>query len=266
MPVAAPAQTARYSVLQAELASGDLTAIGVLLEDPASDALYVRLRRDWERLAQEDDDREVLSELAGDLSAKANQMGADALLRYLEDTLSTTIRITDREAVEVQDFEHGLNRLYRRHVESNVVPFRTHLPRYSLRAAAGRFLENEPVSEQGWIEAPEDLLLTEHMFVAQIQGHSMEPMIPDGSLCVFRAGVAASRRGRLVLVEDRETSGNNRYAVKRYRSEKAVREEEDTWRHTRIRLESLNPDYPSWDLDPDEERYQILAEFVRVLE
>jgi hypothetical protein len=28
----------------------------------------------------------------------------------------------------------------------------------------------------------------------------------------------------------------------------------------------LNPDYPSWDLDLDEEKYQVIAEFVRVLE
>ena len=62
-----------------------------------------------------------------------------------------------------------------------------------------------------------------------------------------------------------KTSGNNRYTVKRYRSEKAGSDEND-WRHTRIRLESLNPEYPSWDLDPDEEKYRIVAEFVRVLE
>lgn len=262
MELEAPAQTARYSVLQAELA-GDLTTIGVLLQDPASDALYVRLRRDWDRLVSQNDDRELLAELAGDLSAKASEMGADALLRYLEDTLSAAIRITDREAVAVEDFDLALNRLYRRHVESNVVPFRTHLPRYSLRAAAGKFLENEPVSEEGWIEAPEDLRLSDQMFVARIQGHSMEPSIPDGSLCVFRFGVVGSREGRRVLVEDRQASGNNRYAVKRYRSEKVGGE---SWRHKWIRLESLNPDYPSWDLDPDEEKYQILAEFVRVLE
>ena len=46
-------------------------------------------------------------------------------------------------------------------------------------------------------------------------------------------------------------------------SEKTKSEE---WRHERIRLESLNPEYPSWDLDPDEEKYRILAEFVRVLD
>ena len=102
------------------------------------------------------------------------------------------------------------------------------------------------------------------MFVAQIAGHSMEPLIPDGSLCVFRRGVTGSREGRLVLVENLESGGNDRYTVKRYQSEKIQHGEE--WRHARIRLESLNPDYPSWDLDPDEEKYRILAEFVRVLE
>jgi len=102
------------------------------------------------------------------------------------------------------------------------------------------------------------------MFIAQIAGHSMEPLIPDGSLCVFRHGVAGSRQGRLVLVENLETTGNNRYTVKRYQSTKAISDE--GWRHERIRLESLNPDYPSWDLEPDEEKYRIIAEFVSVLD
>ncbi len=35
---------------------------------------------------------------------------------------------------------------------------------------------------------------------------------------------------------------------------------------TRIWLESLDPEFPSWDLDPDEDKYQIVAEFVQVVE
>jgi hypothetical protein len=55
--------------------------------------------------------------------------------------------------------------------------------------------------------------------------------------------------------------------VKRYRSAKtATADPDDAWRHSRIRLESLNPEYPSWDLDPEETKYRILAEFVRVLD
>jgi SOS-response transcriptional repressor LexA len=266
MPVSAaiPTLQGRVSIVQAELPGQGLINLGVLLEDPSSDALWLRFRRDLESLVEDEEDLDVLERLADDLSAKAAQMGAAQLLEYLESTLSASVRITDREPVMVEDFPRAVERLYRRHVSSNVLQFRTHLPRYSLQVAAGPFLENREVSEEGWIETPEDLRITPDMFVATIAGHSMEPLIPDGALCVFRRGVTGSRDGRLVLVENLETSGNNRYTVKRYRSRKTTSEE--GWRHERIRLESLNPDYPSWDLDPDEEKYRILAEFVRVLD
>ena len=41
---------------------------------------------------------------------------------------------------------------------------------------------------------------------------------------------------------------------------------DDSFYQTRIRLESLNPAYPSWDLDLDEEKYKVIAEFLRVLD
>jgi phage repressor protein C with HTH and peptisase S24 domain len=102
------------------------------------------------------------------------------------------------------------------------------------------------------------------MFAARIAGRSMEPKIPDGSVCVFRHGVTGSRHGRLVLVEQAGGGANDRYTVKRYRSEKLSSGEE--WSHARITLESLNPEFESWDLDPAEDRFRILAEFVRVLD
>jgi SOS-response transcriptional repressor LexA len=252
--------TGRYSIVQGELPGQGIVNLGVLLQDPQSDALHLRFRRDLDSLAAEED-LELFEALASDLARKSHEMGAEKLFDYLESTLSGSIRITGREQILVGDFSRTLDRLYRQHVLSKVLEFRTHLPRYSLQVAAGKFLENDEVTEQGWIEAPQDLRLAPDMFVAQIAGHSMEPLIPDGSLCVFRAGVIGSRIGRLVLAEHREA---NAFAVKRYQSEKIQTEE--GWRHERIRLESLNPDYPSWDLDPDEEKYRILAEFVRVLD
>ena len=102
------------------------------------------------------------------------------------------------------------------------------------------------------------------MFVAEIAGHSMEPRIPDGSLCVFRYGVVGSRNGRLVLAEE---SRNRRQQSLRREAlpERANR----TRRNGQARADSAGvaqPEYPSWDLDPDEEKYRILAEFVRVLD
>jgi SOS-response transcriptional repressor LexA len=259
MPALLQTRRGSYAIVQAELPGHGLVNLGILLQDPLSDSLHLRFRRDLDSLVDEED-LEVFDELPSDLIRKSQEMGAEKLFDYLEKTLSATVRMTDREEVLVEDFSRALDRLYRKHVPSKVLEFRTHLPRYSLQVAAGKFLENEEVTEQDWIEAPADLRLGPDMFVAQIAGHSMEPLIPDGSLCVFRVGVTGSRAGRLVLAEDREA---NAFAVKRYKSVKTSTEE--GWRHERIRLESLNPGYPSWDLDPDEEKYRILAEFVRVL-
>lgn len=263
MGTATESRTARYAVVRAETPRLGLVNIGILLEDPESDSLRLRFRRDLDSLVDDEEDREVLEALARDLTGKAQELGAERLFEYLESTLSGAIRLTDRAEVLVEDFDRALNRLYLQNVQSNVLEFRTHLPRYSLRAAAGKFLENQEISEAGWVEAPEDLRLGTDMFVAEIAGHSMEPLIPDGSLCVFRHGVAGSRQGRLVLAESLDTIGNDRYAVKRYQSDKTKSEE---WRHKWIRLESLNREYPDWDLDPDEDKYRILAEFVRVLD
>jgi phage repressor protein C with HTH and peptisase S24 domain len=254
-----------FSILAIEVPGQAPANAGVLLEDPSTDRLYIRLRRDWEAFAPSE--AEVLSELESDLSAKAQEIGAARLMGLIEDSLSNTVRVTSREAVDVDNFERTLGRLYREHVRSNVIEFVTHLPRYSLAVAAGKFLENREVTAEAWEEAPGDLKVTPEMFVARIAGRSMEPKIPDGSLCVFRMGVAGSRQGRLVLVERVGGGTNDRYTVKRYRSEKSAGgEQEDAWSHARITLESLNPGFESWDLDPEEDRFRILAEFVRVLD
>jgi SOS-response transcriptional repressor LexA len=256
-------QHTQYMIITLQLPGADRVNAGVLLEDPANDRLWVRLRRDWEELAPEEAD--VLAAIEYDLAAKAQELGAKELLQYLEDTLSNVLTLTDRREVLVGDFEQALARLYRENVQTTVRPFVTHLPRYSLAVAAGRFLENQEVSEEGWEEAPSDLRLTKELFVARIVGRSMEPKIPDGSLCVFRQEVTGSRQGRLVLVEQLGGGANDRYTVKRYASEKAQRED-GTWSHEKITLLPLNPEFAAWTLDPEEERFRIVAEFVRVLD
>jgi SOS-response transcriptional repressor LexA len=253
-----------YSLLVSELPGRGTSTLGVLLLDPSTDSLYVRVRRDLHSLADEEE-VEVLSELGEDLELKARESGGTAVLARLEEEASLAIRVTNREAVTVRGFDRTLGELYREHVPVEVLRYRTHLPRFSLAVAAGPFLTNpEDVSAEEWIEVPPDLRLDEDMFIARIQGHSMEPRIPDGSLCVFTRKVVGSRSGRLVLVRNSELADDNQYTVKRYKSEWKTTEE--GVRHGRIRLESLNPAYPSWDLDPEEDKYQIVGEFLSVLE
>ncbi len=59
------------------------------------------------------------------------------------------------------------------------------------------------------------------MFVAWVSGAAMEPLIPDGSWCLFRPCPAGSREGRIVLVQFVSLSaGENgdRFTVKKYHS------------------------------------------------
>jgi hypothetical protein len=60
----------------------------------------------------------------------------------------------------------------------------------------------------------------------------MEPAIPNGAYCLFRAPVEGTRQGKTVLVQLRDATdpeNGGRYTVKRYESEKA--RDGDSWRH-----------------------------------
>src|ERR1700722_14247678 len=78
--------TANFSILELDAPGHAPVAAGILLEDPSQDRLYLRLRRDWDKIAPEE--AATLSALEFDLAAKASEMGASRLLDYLEDTLS----------------------------------------------------------------------------------------------------------------------------------------------------------------------------------
>jgi phage repressor protein C with HTH and peptisase S24 domain len=259
-------QVGRLCILQLQMPGDVPVNAGVLLEDPIHNRLYLRLRRDWDVIAPAE--TQVLSELEHDLASRAEELGAARVLDRLQDTLSNTLTISLPREVTVEDFDRAATRLYRELVHATVRPFVTHLPRYSLAVAAGKFLENREVGQEegdeGWEETPSGLTPTPAMFVARIAGRSMEPRIPDGSLCVFRAGVTGSREGRLVLVEYLGGGANDRHTVKRYHSRKR-QGPDGTWEHQMIRLEPLNPEFDAWELDPEEDRFHIVAEFVQVL-
>lgn len=145
----------------------------------------------------------------------------------------------------------------------------TCVPRVSLKVAAGSFGEAQPAldEEAEWADVPARHRLRPGMFVAEVVGKSMEPEIPDGAFCLFRAPVEGSRQGKTVLVELRDAldpETGERYTVKRYESEK--REEEGSWRHASVTLRPANPDFEPIVLEAaDEERMRVVAELVAVL-
>lgn len=250
-----------FSVLQLAWPGSPVRNIGILLLDPASDRLHLRLTADF----GEEADIEYLSELEKDIADAAREMGAAAFLHWCEDTLSGVLLISEREAVEVDSWTRVLERLFTLHVERVAVrPYETHLPLYGLRAAATKFGEDRAVDEEPeeWVPAPGPRL-EEGMFVAYVVGRSMEPRIPDGSLNVFRAPVVGSRQNKIVLVERPSRFGDGApCTVKKYTSRKRYTGE-DEWEHAAVRLEPLNPEFEAFDLQPGD---RVIAEWVRTLE
>jgi len=146
------------------------------------------------------------------------------------------------------------------------------LPFYPLKIAAGGFKDSEiPVDPESWFKV-EGLSTKRHlspsMFVAQISGKSMEPIIPDGSYCLFTFETGGTRNGRIVLAQksdiaDQETGAS--YTVKTYRSKKIAGDDSD-WRHESISLLPANSEYHEIVI-PQEDAgdFNIVAFFLEVL-
>jgi type I restriction enzyme R subunit len=145
----------------------------------------------------------------------------------------------------------------------------TCVPLVPLKAAAGAFGDPQHVEDDNWewVAVDPKRRLRPGIFVAQVVGKSMEPAIPDGSYCLFRAPVTGTRQGKIVLVQLRDTidpDNGERYTVKRYVSEKVT--DGDSWRHSRITLKPINPDFQPIVITGSEEgELQVVAEYVEVL-
>jgi SOS-response transcriptional repressor LexA len=145
----------------------------------------------------------------------------------------------------------------------------TCVPLVPLKAAAGAFSDPQHIDDDGfeWAAVETKRRLRPGMFVAQVVGKSMEPAIPDGVYCLFAAPVEGTRQGKTVLVQLRDATdpeSGDRYTVKRYESEKA--QAGDSWRHEKITLKPVNPDFkPIVLTGTDEGELQVIAELVEVL-
>ncbi len=181
-----------------------------------------------------------------------------ANVRSLAELVDAVVRAPPEQQLKIVPFEEA-----RRKTQM----FKTLLPLYGLKAAAGYFGDGEAVEPEGWIEAAGMGRLDERMFVCRAVGRSMEPTIRDGDYLVFRAKPEGTRQGKIVLVQyrgpaDPDTGGS--FAVKRYRSEK--KKATGGWRHAKVTLSPTNPDYePIVLTEDDAERVQVVAEFVTVL-
>ena len=132
--------------------------------------------------------------------------------------------------------------------------FTTHLPLYSIRAACGKFTDDEEAEIEGWVNVENmGIKASEDMFVVHAKGHSMEPRIHDGDLCVFRFYQGGTRQDSIVLTEltSRDMDYGGMYTIKKYYSEK-VYDEDGINQHSKVVLRSLNHDYDNIDITEED--------------
>ncbi|WP_407404961.1 DUF3427 domain-containing protein [Chryseobacterium sp.] len=143
------------------------------------------------------------------------------------------------------------------------------IPFYNFYAAAGTFSELQSDNEYTLIDAPSYLKNTTDYFACKVVGESMNRIIPNGSICIFKLYNGGSRNGKIVLVENldkQDIDFNSAFTVKTYSSEKIVTD--DNWSHTEIKLlpnsfdESFSPIIIS---EENAENMKIIGEFISIL-
>ena len=142
------------------------------------------------------------------------------------------------------------------------------IPFYNFYAAAGLFSEMQWQKNYTLIEVPEKYASSDY-FACQIIGESMNKVIPNGSICLFKIYMGGSRNGKIVLVENfdyQDPDFNSAFTVKTYSSEKTI--DEDGWQHKSIVLRPYSFDQSYKSIIIDEKsgaEMKVVGEFVMVL-
>jgi len=222
-------------------------------------------------LLQKTDDSFDLVEIKGDHKiddpvVQAKREAAEQVA-YTNQMKYVMLRSSDLEKVSVSKKEKGLFLDFVTAYVSRM--FKDLLPVYSLQAACGKFGDGQDVECEGWVEV-KDKKLDNNMFIVKAVGKSMEPDIPGDSYCIFRFNPAGSRQNKTVLVQHRgigdpETGGE--YTIKKYSSEKIL-QGDGSWRHSRITLIPINPDYEPIVFEGKDEgfetEFQVIGEFIDI--
>jgi DUF2075 family protein/predicted GIY-YIG superfamily endonuclease len=122
-----------------------------------------------------------------------------------------------------------------------LIPFKNSVPLYSLKAAAGTFSETQQVEFQEWIRVPENVRVNEDYFACIVNGESMNRVIENGAIALFKKYKGGTREGQIVLVELQnylDSEFGSCYTVKEYHSVKSAIEDE--WTHESIVLRPLS--------------------------
>ena len=143
------------------------------------------------------------------------------------------------------------------------------IPLYDFYAAAGTFSEMQSNNDFTLIEGPESINSIKDYFACRIIGDSMNRVIPNGSICLFKKFDGGSRNGKIVLVENMDIQDqdfNSAFTIKTYSSEKEISEE--GWKHNLIvlRPNSFNANFKNIIINEENGNgMRIVGEFIEIL-
>ena len=143
------------------------------------------------------------------------------------------------------------------------------LPLVALKMIAGTY-DHQPSFDtmsdwaEYWVRPRENLLIQPGMFIAQVHGTSMEPLIPSGAWCIFKPAGKGNREGKTYLVRHSgiaDVAMGGHYTVRKWYSSPAV-----AGGFPKITLRGISPEAIPIILEPrKEEEVEVLAEWVRTL-
>lgn len=147
--------------------------------------------------------------------------------------------------------------------------FENSVPFYNLQAAAGDFSKLQTIEYNKWVELPAHIYFREDYFACKVIGESMNKIIPNDSICLFKKYRGGSRNGRIVLAQStaiQDTDFGSGYTVKEYQSTKVSKD--SSWFHESI---TLNPKSLDESFEPiilkeeDLEDFKVIGVFEMVL-
>ncbi len=167
------------------------------------------------------------------------------LQKYLKDQLNPEIEETQLQSASE---------------EVSIIPFVNAVPLYDLKAAAGQFSAPQNVEFTNWVIVPKHIKISEEYFACHVIGDSMNRIIPNGALALFKKYIGGTREGQIVLVELQnfeDSEFGSSYTVKEYHSKKNSLNED--WLHKEIELKpmSLKEGFKSIILHDNEDLNQV---------
>lgn len=190
---------------------------------------------------------------------------SDTMYQYLSENIELKISETKTEK-DSKDIIH-IDQLKLDLIDESI-ELKNKIPLYNFYAAAGTFSEMQDEKDYSLIPVSERYA-TEDYFACQIKGESMNKIIPNNSICLFKKYYGGSRSGKILLIENRDSFDpdfNSAFTVKTYSSQKNINE--DSWEHTSIVLKPNSYDNAYEDIILNEENsheMRIIGEFIKVI-